>query len=137
MDQGGELLEEGGGEVIEEGSRVSGGEEIELPPETPRETALRLLTCCPRCGLALGQLITVAEWRARTALDPSKDCWNTGNKHTWAGVYRRVGNGGTDMFAVMDFATPNYQDSNSLRKRAKLLWKKYNLPGEPNSGSGF
>lgn len=115
------------------------GEEIEtgLPPETPRETALRLLTYCPRCGLALGQLITVAEWRARTALDPSKDCWNTGNKHTWAGVYRHVGSSVTDMFAVMDFATPNYQDSNSLRKRAKLLWKKYNLPGEPNSGSGF
>jgi len=118
--------------VIEEGSRVSGGEEIELTPETPKETALRLLTCC-----TLGQLITVEEWRRRVTLNPATDCWNTGNKHTWVGVYRHVGSSVTDMFAVIDFATPNYQDFNSLRKRAKLLWKKYNLPGEPNSGSGF
>lgn len=113
------------------------GEEIDLSPETPRETALRLFACCPRCGLALGQLITVEEWRERIGHNPEKDCWSTGNKHTWAGVYNRGLHNVTDMFAVMDFAQPSYLDSGALRTRSKLLWKKYNLPGEPNSGSGF
>lgn len=105
-------------------------------PETPRETALRLLSPCPVCGLALGQKVMMREWSAIIGKNPERDCWNLLRRkggHLWAGI-TIPREPDKDHFYILDWDLGNSRDR---KERCQALWKRYGLPGEPNVGSGF